>query len=187
MDVVWHTSALPVIIKIIMVIVYGLLALVLARVVNKFFAAFLLAIPVMFIPLMTQWFLIYMLFFGVVLMISIRRIAQAIKAEERLFRAVKAGDVDKVKALVKSYRRAVNARDRRDNTPLHWAAKKGWSDILGVLIEAKADVNAVNSAKRTPLDVAREEVKELLIERGGRSHEDGVGHESSERIKEDKL
>lgn len=46
-----------------------------------------------------------------------------------------------------------NARDRRDDTPLHYAAEYMVVGIVNPLVEAGADVNAVNAAGQTPLDV----------------------------------
>lgn len=73
-----------------------------------------------------------------------------------------------------------NAKDRRDDTPLHVAASKGdrylpeWDvesivGICGLLIERGADPNTINDAGQTPLFAAarkRPEVCRILIESG---------------------
>ena len=39
-------------------------------------------------------------------------------------------------------------------TPLHYAAAYGWLDIIDLLLDAGADVNAANSWKVTPINIA---------------------------------
>lgn len=41
-----------------------------------------------------------------------------------------------------SYRCAVNTRDKKERTALHWAAFMGHEDIVWTLIQSSADVNA---------------------------------------------
>ena len=48
----------------------------------------------------------------------------------------------------------VNARDNREWTPLHWACFQGDADAVRVLIQAGANVRAVDSKGRTPLHLA---------------------------------
>lgn len=40
------------------------------------------------------------------------------------------------------------------NTPLHYAAAYGWLDIVDLLLAAGADVNAGNSWRITPINIA---------------------------------
>ena len=48
----------------------------------------------------------------------------------------------------------IHAVDENNNTPLHAAAGKGYSDTVALLIERKAEVNAKNLAGVTPLHSA---------------------------------
>lgn len=40
------------------------------------------------------------------------------------------------------------------NTPLHYAAAYGWMDCIDLLIKTGADINAGNSWKVTPINIA---------------------------------
>jgi serine/threonine-protein phosphatase 6 regulatory ankyrin repeat subunit A len=72
--------------------------------------------------------------------------------------------------LLIEYGADINARDREEQTPLHWAALVGNQDVVELLIEAGADVNAKNISLDTPLHLAarsgNEESLKLLIEFG---------------------
>jgi ankyrin repeat protein len=45
----------------------------------------------------------------------------------------------------------VNKADEDSETPLYWAARGGYTEIVKMLIEAKVDVNKANKHGRTPL------------------------------------
>ena len=52
-------------------------------------------------------------------------------------------------------------------TALHWAAKDGHVDVVRLLLEYGADVNAVSDTGAKPLGMAKgEEVREMLLARG---------------------
>jgi len=53
-------------------------------------------------------------------------------------------------ALTNGFSKYVNVY-KDDNTPLYIAAKKGYSDLIPLLLKAKADVNAQNEQKKTAL------------------------------------
>ncbi|WP_353280887.1 ankyrin repeat domain-containing protein [Wolbachia endosymbiont (group B) of Tholera decimalis] len=58
----------------------------------------------------------------------------------------------------------VNAVDKDERTPLHWAAGYGRKEIVKALINAEANVNAQDKYGKTPLDLAStEEIKTLLL------------------------
>ena len=74
----------------------------------------------------------------------------------------------------------IHARDNGGYTPLHWVADMGVVDgqreeIVTTLIQAGADVNAIDSSGRSVLTVARDagngEIVRLLIEAGARHDE----------------
>lgn len=64
----------------------------------------------------------------------------------------------------------VDARDKYGNTPLHYVANMDSVPSVKFLIESDADVNALNSKMKTPLDMARDaEVSAYLRENGAKS------------------
>ena len=48
----------------------------------------------------------------------------------------------------------IHTQNNDGNTPLHWAASKGYSDVVKLLIDKGADVSALNKAKERPLECA---------------------------------
>jgi ankyrin repeat protein len=99
--------------------------------------------------------------------------------DNALAEAVKAGNLQSVRALLKSGA-DVNARSGDGSTPLLWAAQKSSVEIARVLVTAKAAVDAANDYGVTPLlhasrtgDVA---MVELLLRAGAnpsRAHPEG--------------
>ena len=68
--------------------------------------------------------------------------------------AVKNGDVETVKVLLKENPALVNDRDNRGRTPLHLAAAHEQEEIAKLLLAKKADVNAKDKDGCTPLHEA---------------------------------
>mmetsp|Transcript_41074 Transcript_41074/g.66768 ORF Transcript_41074/g.66768 Transcript_41074/m.66768 type:complete len:639 (-) Transcript_41074:211-2127(-) len=71
-------------------------------------------------------------------------------------RAVSNSNLHRVKVLLKNERirkRRVMARDRRGRTLLHYACEEGSVDIIRVLAEYKADINAESKSRTTPLHI----------------------------------
>ena len=64
----------------------------------------------------------------------------------------------------------VDAKNRYGDTPLHTAAAKGRSYLIGILLEYGADINAINFAFDTPLHFAarsgKYETCKILLENG---------------------
>ena len=92
--------------------------------------------------------------------------------EPPLHDAAKRGDLDEVKALIKS---GVDpdSRNREGATPLHWAAFKGHVDVARYLLSRGASVNAVSKKGSTPLRLATTHKQEAMIRflksRGGKA------------------
>jgi len=98
-------------------------------------------------------------------------------SEKRLFKAVKAGDLTTVRALIAADPALITARDGDACTPLHYAAWKGHPDVAAFLLDAGADVNAHNEQGHwgtTPLHAAahggQTAAAEVLIARGADLH-----------------
>jgi len=69
--------------------------------------------------------------------------------------AALAGDLEKVRALLKKNPKSVHEQNEDGETPLHLA----WSStqVIKLLLENGADVNARDKDGKTPLDIARQE------------------------------
>lgn len=68
--------------------------------------------------------------------------ASSVDGAKELFKFVKRGDVERVRALVTAEPALVHARDAEGSTPLHHAAWKGHAEVATLLLGAGADVNA---------------------------------------------
>ena len=98
--------------------------------------------------------------------------------------AAKAGDLDKVKELLKSSADLVSSKDGYGMTPLHWAASlrdprlstprayvvSPTPEVAELLLANKAEINAQDDTGSTPLHVAaafgRRDVAEVLLAHG---------------------
>ncbi len=90
-----------------------------------------------------------------------------------IIKASKAGNATSVRALLELDRSLVDARDSDASTPLHCAAWKGHAEVVAILLDFGADIQARNENGHwgdTPLHAAahgnQRAVAELLIERG---------------------
>jgi ankyrin repeat protein len=87
---------------------------------------------------------------------------------DALFRAVRTGSPDTVKALLASPNVDVNAVDEHGNTPLIEAARLGHDKIATALLIAHADASVKNDEGKTALMLATEgrhdETVRVLIE-----------------------
>ena len=63
----------------------------------------------------------------------------------------------------------MNAKDEEGETPLHLAAGGARKEVIELLIEKGADVNAQGIGGMTPLDWAYGETAYLLSKHGGKS------------------
>ncbi len=70
-----------------------------------------------------------------------------------LTQAVKEKDLETIELLIKKGV-DVNSKDKSGYTPLHWAARWGYTEVAQALITAGADVKAKDDMLKTPLDLA---------------------------------
>ncbi len=68
----------------------------------------------------------------------------------------------KIARLLIEHGSDLTVRDRFKRTPLHWAAFRGKSRIVGYLIDKKANVHAVDHQNKTPLDYAMRQERDFL-------------------------
>ncbi len=97
--------------------------------------------------------------------------------EKAIIKAAKTGDDFTVKQLLAIDSSLISARDADDSTPLHCATWKGHQNVVAVLLEHGADVNATNKNDHwgtTPLHAAahanQRAIAELLIAHGADIH-----------------
>lgn len=97
--------------------------------------------------------------------------------EKEIIRAAKAGAVAMVKELLERDARLISARDIDGSTPLHCATWKGNQNVVELLLNVGADVNARNNNDHwgtTPLHAAahanQRAIAELLIAHGADLH-----------------
>ena len=92
---------------------------------------------------------------------------------KEIIKAAKSGDAERVSALLANDKSLVNARDKDGSTPLHCAVWKGHQQVVALLLQAGADVNAQNENDHwgtTPLHAAahanQAAIAQLLIDHG---------------------
>jgi ankyrin repeat protein len=90
-----------------------------------------------------------------------------------IIKAAKKGDVVTLKSLLAGDKSLLEARDSDGSTPLHCATWKGHQNVVAALLEAGADVNAVNQNEHygtTPLHAAahanQAAIAKLLLDHG---------------------
>ncbi|MHC4154047.1 MAG: ankyrin repeat domain-containing protein [Planctomycetota bacterium] len=103
--------------------------------------------------------------------LMVKKVQQA-KNTKSLFEAVKKGDVEHVRKLI-TPRVDVNAKDRKGQTPLHFAARHGHEQIARLLIAGGADVNVnMSDESWTPLldaaSTGHTKLAKLLLEKGAK-------------------
>ena len=99
------------------------------------------------------------------------------KQAKHIIKAVKSGDLETVRDMVRNDRELLLAEDRDGSQPLHCAAWKGHHEIAMFLIAEGADINAVTENGHwgtTPLHAAahagHKSLVELMIAHGADIH-----------------
>jgi len=92
---------------------------------------------------------------------------------KEIIKAAKTANVPRLKELLANDCGLLDARDRDGSTPLHCAVWKGHEDVVALLVDAGADVNAHNENDHwgtTPLHAAahanQSVIAQLLIDHG---------------------
>eukprot|EP00434_Breviolum_minutum_P040061 symbB.v1.2.035591.t2/scaffold4833.1/size34140/4 len=92
------------------------------------------------------------------------------RLDQRLLKAAEEGRQEEVKELLHSNANIEAKGGEWRETPLHFACEKGHRDIVDLLLEKKAQIEATNADQETPLHFAayfdRKEVVTLLLEKG---------------------
>jgi ankyrin repeat protein len=73
---------------------------------------------------------------------------------DAIHQAIRNDQVSKVRELILKNPKLVNAKDRNNNTPLHFAAQTGNMEIVRLLLSKGAEVNERNNEGITPLHLA---------------------------------
>ena len=89
-----------------------------------------------------------------IVLTSCTQAANAKPHHVNLFRAAQNGNVAKLKEEINRRPEMVNLKGARGFTPLHWAAIRGRSKAVHVLLEAGADITMRNLRGSTPLLLA---------------------------------
>ena len=81
---------------------------------------------------------------------------------DKLIEAARSGIVEDLKAIIHSHPELVRGRDETGATPLHYAAFGGHRDAVRLLVEAGADINAIDAQfGATPAGWAIEYLREM--------------------------
>ena len=105
---------------------------------------------------------------GVLLCTTVISAQDAGTSSDAFYAAIRANDLAKLDAMLKSGANANAADPRGGSTPLMHAAAVGSVEAMTRLLDAKADANAANAAGITPLMIAATDIGKvrLLLERG---------------------
>ena len=93
-----------------------------------------------------------------------------------VFEASKSGDIKSVLSFIEKDVDVVNVRDSSNLTPLHYASLYGHTEIVKILIENNADIDAKDTYDQTPLHAAswdcQTETAEVLLKYNANVHID---------------
>jgi ankyrin repeat protein len=94
-------------------------------------------------------------------------------SSKEIIKAAKSGDATRVRDLLAHDKSLINARDKDGSTPLHCAVWKGHQQVVGLLLQAGADVNVHNendhwgtTALHAAAHANQPAIAQLLIDHG---------------------
>jgi ankyrin repeat protein len=94
----------------------------------------------------------------------------SVAESQRIFEALRTGDIEAVKVLVEKSPQILDSRDGDGMTPLHHAARDGNAVLIDYLIEKGAKTEIQNNQGKTPLHLAatfdRKDAVETLVKYG---------------------
>jgi len=79
----------------------------------------------------------------------------------------------------------INAKDKDDWTPLHYAAQQGHLSVVEYLVNQKANINPTNKYNQTPLGVAMQNGKSNVVEFLKRNEEEQRLRDEAKRKQRD--
>ena len=82
-----------------------------------------------------------------------------------LYLVLTSGHFEVVELLLK-YGADINASGLDSDTVLHWASMRGYQKLVRQVLEHGANVHVKNREGKTPLQVARQDMVELLLQFG---------------------
>lgn len=90
--------------------------------------------------------------------------------QEDIFKAVAGGKIKVVRELIGQNPSLARMRDEHGRTPLHFAAESGFVEILKILLDNGAAIDAIDNHERTALSIASMkgfgEIVIILLDRG---------------------
>ena len=78
------------------------------------------------------------------------------KGAREFFQAVKMGDIIQILKTLRLNSDLCNDRDKLNRTPIHWACRRGYDQLVQILVDYGADVSVKDSLGKTPVDMAIE-------------------------------
>lgn len=83
---------------------------------------------------------------------------------ETFFREIKSGNLEKIQEMLQEDRSLIHLFDSTKQTALHWATRRGYIEIVKLLIKNGASILAIDMMGRTPDDIARSKKFYEIIE-----------------------
>ncbi|MFC2145871.1 ankyrin repeat domain-containing protein, partial [Acidobacteriota bacterium] len=106
----------------------------------------------------------------IIVFLLVYAVSVCIVSGAEIHQAVARGQLEAVKTLVEKEPGCIHLKDKQGSTPLYYAAGGSSREIVKLLIQKGANVNAANFEKVTPMHVAayagRVPIAQLLIEAG---------------------
>src|SRR4051794_11106287 len=99
-------------------------------------------------------------------LVSLFAIALFAAQAQDFYGAIRSGDLQQLRQLIKSS--DVNAKDKRETTPLMYAAAVGNAESMRILLDAGADAKAANALSATALHWCGGDFEKvrMLVEKG---------------------